>query len=144
MTIVQPPTTSAATLLPTFTVSSALRWLGHDCSPRCCAEPMESLIATLWFLRSERQFVYPLRTLILVDSVAIGGEAAEMVDLFDRVAHCAWTDAISVRPRHGRWMRATTSAEPGETGSARDGDVATMPSARSLAAAAPWWSGSLR
>lgn len=123
MTIVQLPiadrTAPPPTPAPTFTLSSSLRWLGHDCSPRCCAEPMETLTATVWFLRSEQQFVYPLRALVLVDSVAVGDVPAALLDLIHRVSCCARTDAISVRPRYDRWVRPTTSAEPGDEGRAR-------------------------
>jgi hypothetical protein len=62
---------------PTFTLGSALRWLGHDCPDRRCSQPIDALPVSLWFLRRGHPLpTYPLQAVLVVDLTETGGPPA--------------------------------------------------------------------
>ena len=86
---------------PVFTLGSALLWLGHDCLARCCSGPIEAMTASVWFLRRAGQLIYPLTTVVLVETAAFNGSFGKLRDVISSVNRCAGADSISVRPRDG-------------------------------------------
>jgi hypothetical protein len=91
---------------PVFTLGSALRWLGHNCPHHCCSEPIDTLDASVWFLRRGQQFpTFPLQTLVLVDPPTTGNPLAGIHQMIYQVDCCTRGDAIQVRHRP-RTLRA--------------------------------------
>lgn len=86
---------------PLFTLESALRWLGHDCPGyRCCCAPIESMQASVWFIRHGLPFpTFPFQTRVLVDPSETGGALAHLSLMIDQVNWCTRHDAIEVRLR---------------------------------------------
>lgn len=63
--LVSPP---RAAIEPLFTLASALRWLGHECSNSCYATQLGLLPASMWFVWADRHCPgSPLHTVIVVD-----------------------------------------------------------------------------
>jgi hypothetical protein len=96
---------------PTFTVGSAMRWLGHDCPERLCWSPFGELDATVWFLLSDRRSpVFPPKTRVIVDLSIAGVELSRVHRIINEVAWCTRRDAIEVRYRrsaHSGWPIAS-------------------------------------
>lgn len=73
-----------ASIAPVFTLASALRWLGHECSNPWCATQLGALPASMWFVWSDRRCPgSPPHTVVVVDP---GDGATSPVEL---AAHLA-------------------------------------------------------
>jgi len=98
---------------PVFRLGPALAWLGHNCPARC-AEPIEGLAASAWFVRPKPVRRAGLRGKIVVE-VAGGPEAAARIrDAINTVSDCAAADGIQVYGRRrNRGSRALTLLDPG-------------------------------
>jgi hypothetical protein len=84
-----------------FTLSSALRWLGHDCPEHRCCEAIAALNASVWFIRRGPQFrPSPMETLVLLDLTETGEPAAHIDRIIHEVNCCTRGQAIHVRQRH--------------------------------------------
>jgi hypothetical protein len=90
------PTHPAA---PAFTLGSALRWLGHDCTNHC-SDAIDGLTASVWFLRrGPHLLVLPLETLVLLDPTDTGKALAHVRRMIYEVDCCTRDEAIHVRCR---------------------------------------------
>jgi hypothetical protein len=93
--------TAPAPPAPVFTLSSALRWLGHDCPEHRCCEAIATLNASVWFIRRGPQFrPSPMETLVLLDLTETGEPPAHIDRIIHEVNCCTRGEAIHVRQRH--------------------------------------------
>jgi hypothetical protein len=116
-----PPTFElpAARPAPVFTLGSALRWLGHDCvcTDRRCWEPVDTLTASMLFLRRGQRFVaFPLETLVLVDLAETGEPLERLRRLIHDVNWCTREQAIQIHHRAAPTTRPRTEPHRDTTG----------------------------
>ncbi len=84
---------------PSFSLGTALMWLGHDC-PGSCPSTLSNARAAVWFLHlPERTIATWTETLVDVDFIDSPWPDAERDELLSRINHCVWADNMRVRQR---------------------------------------------
>ena len=97
-------------LAPIFTLGSALRWLGHDCSQCLGCGPIDALAASVWFIWRASQFRPSLlEPLILLDLSETGEFLAPIAQIIHEMDCCTRSEGIQVyaRPSHESRRGAT-------------------------------------
>ena len=80
-----------------YTLSRALRWLGHSC-PGCPAATEDILDAPVWFIR--RGITFPAAaSLVVIDLAGSSLRSEDRRQLLTAVNHCTQQDRIRVRER---------------------------------------------
>ncbi len=98
-------------LAPVFTLGSALRWLGHDCSHCLGCGPIDALAASVWFLQRGPQFRPSLaEPLILIET---GEFRARIAQITFEVACCSRGEGIRVHARPSMRASAARALEGG-------------------------------
>jgi hypothetical protein len=94
----QPATPELARSL-SFSLGTALLWLGHDC-PGTCPPTITNARAAIWFLRlPDRMIATWTKTLVDVDFDDRPWPDAERHDLLAQLNHCVGADHMRVRER---------------------------------------------
>ncbi|MEO6793732.1 MAG: hypothetical protein ABI253_06015 [Mycobacterium sp.] len=100
-----------ARLAPVFTLGSALRWLGHDCSQCLGCGPIDGLAASVWFIRRGSQFLPSLlEPLVVVDLTETGEFLTPIAQIIREVNCCTCSDGIQVYARLSHESRCGATA----------------------------------